>query len=61
MKHVTINDIKDYRDWLIQTPSVKGGTLSNSHINQQMFFIHKLFEVAITKRFRTDPPCNGLK
>ncbi|EMB87609.1 tyrosine recombinase xerC-like protein [Streptococcus mutans NMT4863] len=61
MKLVTINDIKDYRDWLIQTPSVKGGTLSNSHINQQMIFIHKLFEVAIAKRFRTDNPCNGLK
>lgn len=61
MKLVTINDIKEYRDWLIQTPSVKGGTLSNSHINQQMIFIHKLFEVAIAKRFRTDNPCNGLK
>lgn len=61
MKLVTINDIKDYRDWLIQTPSVKGGTLSNSHINQQMIFIHKLFDVAIAKRFRTDNPCNGLR
>lgn len=61
MKLVTINDIKEYRDWLIQTPSVKGGTLSNSHINQQMIFIHKLFDIAIAKRFRSDNPCNGLK
>ena len=61
MKLITINDVKEYRDWLIQTPSVKGGTLSNSHINQQIIFIHKLFEVAIAKRFRTDNPCNGLK
>lgn len=29
MKLVTINDIKEYRDWLIQTPSIKGGTLAN--------------------------------
>lgn len=57
MKLVTVNDIKEYRDWLIQTPSVKGGTLSNSYINQQMIFIHKLFEVATAKRFRTDNPC----
>lgn len=61
MKLVTTHDIKDYRDWLIQSPSVKGGTLSNSHINQQMIFIHKLFDVAIAKRFREDNPCNGLR
>ncbi len=61
MKLSHVNDVKEYRDWLIQTPSVKGGTLSNSHINQQIIFIHKLFEVAIAKRFRSDNPCNGLK
>lgn len=61
MKLVTVNDVKEYRDWLIQTPSVKGGMLSNSHINQQMIFLHKLFDVAIAKRFRTDNPCNALK
>lgn len=61
MKLVTVNDVKEYRDWLIQTPSIKGGTLSNSHINQQMIFLHKLFDVAIAKRFRIDNPCNSLK
>lgn len=61
MKLVTVNDVKEYRDWLIQTPSIKGGTLSNSHINQQMIFPHKLFDVAIAKRFRIDNPCNSLK
>ena len=25
MKLVTVNDVKEYRDWLIQTPSIKGG------------------------------------
>ncbi|MCY7051330.1 site-specific integrase, partial [Streptococcus parasanguinis] len=36
MSSVTIQDVKKYRDWLIEQPSVKGGTLTATHINQQM-------------------------
>lgn len=61
MSKVTIFDIKDYRDWLRSQPSLKGGTLSNSHINQQMIFIHKLFEVAISNQLRQDNPCSGIR
>ena len=32
MSSVTIQDVKKYRDWLIEQPSVKGGTLySNAY------------------------------
>lgn len=61
MRLVTPNDVREYRDWLTQSPSVKGGKLSNSHVNQQMIFLHKMFDVAIAKRFRTDNPCNALR
>lgn len=61
MRTVSTTDIKEYRNWLTAQPSVKGGTLTNSHVNQQMIFVHKLFEVAITNEVRRDNPCNGLR
>lgn len=61
MALVTIQDIKKYRDWLIKQPSVKGGTLSAKHINQQMIFVHKLFDIAISKGFRKDNPCSSIR
>lgn len=61
MRTVSATDIKEYRNWLTAQPSVKGGTLTNSHVNQQMIFVHKLFEVAITNELRQDNPCNGLR
>lgn len=61
MRTVSATDIKEYRNWLTAQPSVKGGTLTNSHVNQQMIFVHKLFEVAITNEIRRDNPCNGLR
>ncbi|WP_231117729.1 site-specific integrase, partial [Streptococcus dysgalactiae] len=42
-------------------PSVKGGTLTNSHVNQQMIFVHKMFDVAVANRIRQDNPCDGLR
>ncbi|MGT2667249.1 site-specific integrase [Streptococcus rifensis] len=61
MRAVSITDIKEYRNWLKSQPSVKGGTLTNSHVNQQMIFVHKMFDVAIANRIRQDNPCNGLR
>lgn len=61
MSKVTTYDIKDYRDWLKSQPSIKGGNLSNSHVNQQMIFVHKLFEVAVNNQLRQDNPCSGIR
>ena len=61
MRAVSVTDIKEYRNWLKSQPSVKGGTLTNSHVNQQMIFVHKMFDVAIANRIRQDNPCNGLR
>lgn len=61
MRAVSITDIKEYRKWLKSQPSIKGGTLTNSHVNQQMIFVHKMFDVAIANRIRQDNPCNGLR
>lgn len=61
MRTISITDIKEYRNWLKSQPSVKGGTLTNSHVNQQMIFVHKMFDVAIANRIRQDNPCNGLR
>ena len=61
MSSVTIQDVKKYRDWLIEQPSVKGGTLTPTHINQQMIFVHKLFDIAISKGFRQDNPCDAIR
>ena len=61
MSSVTIQDVKKYRDWLIEQPSVKGGTLTPMHINQQMIFVHKLFDIAISKGFRQDNPCDAIR
>ena len=61
MRHLQVKDVKAFRDMLIQQPSIKGGNLSNSHINQQMIFIHKLFDIAISKGFRQDNPCDSIR
>lgn len=61
MRAISVTDIKEYRNWLKSQTSVKGGTLTNSHVNQQMIFIHKMFDVAIANRIRQDNPCNGLR
>lgn len=61
LREVSLQDIKQYRDWLRKQPSVKGGTLTNSHINQQMIFVHKLFDIAVTNGIRTNNPCDGLR
>ena len=61
MRAVSVTDIKEYRNWLKNQPSVKGGTLTNSHVNQQMIFVHKMFDVAIANHIRQDNPCNGLR
>lgn len=61
MRAVSVTDIKEYRNWLKNQRSVKGGLLSNSHVNQQMIFVHKMFEVAIQHQIRHDNPCNGLR
>lgn len=58
---VTIHHVKEFRSWLSKQPSVKGGNLSNTHVNQQMIFLHKLFEVAIAHQFRSDNPCNNIR
>lgn len=61
MRAISVTDIKDYRNWLKSQPSLKGGKLSNSHVNQQMIFVHKMFDVAVANRIRQDNPCNGLR
>lgn len=61
MRAVSITDIKEYRNWLKNQPSLKGGTLTNSHVNQQMIFVHKMFDVAVANRIRQDNPCQGLR
>ena len=61
MRAVSLTDIKEYRNWLKSQPSVKGGTLTNSHVNQQMIFVHKMFDVAVANHIRQDNPCNGLR
>ena len=61
MRAVSVTDIKEYRNWLKNQRSVKGGLLSNSHVNQQMIFVHKMFEVAVQHQIRHDNPCNGLR
>lgn len=61
MRTVSLTDIKEYRNWLKNQPSLKGGTLSNSHVNQQMIFVHKMFDVAVSNQLRQDNPCNGLR
>lgn len=61
MRSISITDIKEYRNWLKSQPSVKGGTLTNSHVNQQIIFVHKMFDVAVLNRLRQDNPCNGLR
>ncbi|WP_455440826.1 site-specific integrase [Streptococcus parasanguinis] len=61
MSAITIHEVKDFRDWLVKQPSVKGGMLSSTTINQQMIFLHKMFDVAVAKRLRQDNPCNGLR
>ncbi len=61
MNLLTNRDIKKYRDWLQKSPSIKGGNLSNSHVNQQMIFLHKLYEVGISHGILLMNPCNNLK
>lgn len=61
MRAVSVSDIKEYRNWLKNQPSIKGGTLTNSHVNQQMIFVHKMFDVAVTNQIRQDNPCNSLR
>jgi integrase len=61
MKRITTDEVKQFRDWLSIQPSVKGGTLSTISVNQQMIFIHKLFEIAILKGFVTTNPASALR
>lgn len=61
MSQVKTSDIKEFRDWLINTPSVKGGTLSATNINTIMIFVGKLFKIAILNDLRRDNPCAPLK
>jgi integrase len=61
MKRIGADEIKEFRDWLSIQPSVKGGNLSTISINQQMIFIHKLFEIAIVKGYRKDNPASALR
>lgn len=61
MRAISVTDIKEYRNWLKSQASIKGGTLTNSHVNQQMIFVHKMFDVAVANRIRPDNPCNGLR
>lgn len=61
MSLVKTTDIKDFRDWLVKTPSVKGGNLSASNINTIMIFVGKLFDIAMTNNLRKDNPCKALK
>lgn len=61
MKLIGSNEIKEFRDWLASQPSVKGGNLSAISVNQQMIFVHKLFEIAIVKGYRKDNPVSALR
>lgn len=61
MSLVKTADIKAFRDWLVNTPSVKGGILSASNINTIMIFVGKLFDVAMMNDLRKDNPCRALK
>lgn len=54
-------EVKKYREWLRSRPSKKGGTLSNSHINQQMAFLKKMFEVAVQNGIIKNNPCKGIR
>ena len=61
MRLIGVDEVKQFRDWLSNRPSVKGGTLSVISINQQMIFIHKLFEIAILNGLRKDNPASSLR
>lgn len=61
MKRIGADEVKQFRDWLCTQTSVKGGTLSTITVNQQMIFIHKLFEIAILKGFVTSNPASALR
>lgn len=61
MRRVTVQEIKEFRDWLLLQPSVKGGTLTVTTVNQQMIFIHKLLDIAVANRLRMDNPCDNLR
>lgn len=61
MATITAPEVQKFRDKLIECPSIKGGTLSPSHINQQMIFMHKLFDIAISKGIRQDNPCDSIR
>ena len=61
MISIRTSDIKLFRDWLVKTPSVKGGNLSASNINTIMIFVGKLFDIAMMNDFRKDNPCRALK
>ena len=61
MSKVSTKDLKEFRNFLLQQPSVKGGNLTNLTVNQYMIFMHKLFDVAIAHQIRSDNPCDNLK
>ena len=61
MRVIGIDEVKKFRDWLSNQPSVKGGRLSTTTINQQMIFIHKLFDIAILNGLRKDNPASALR
>lgn len=61
MKAIDIEDIQQFRDWLRQQKSIKGGKLSAGNVNRQMIFLHKLLDIAIKKRFRSDNPCSLIR
>ncbi|MCT4462921.1 site-specific integrase [Lactococcus cremoris] len=61
MRLVKTSDIKAFRDWLVKTPSVKGGNLSASNINTIMIFVGKLFDISMMNDLRKDNPCKALK
>ena len=61
MRLIGVDEVKQFRDWLSAQPSVKGKTLSVVSINQQMIFVHKLFEIAILNGLRTDNPASALR
>lgn len=61
MRKISINEIKSFRDWLCIQPSVKGGTLTVTTVNQQMIFVHKLFDIAVANKLRQDNPCDSLR
>ncbi|PCS00181.1 site-specific integrase [Lactococcus fujiensis] len=57
MRTLTVLDIKKFREWLQEQPSIKGGKLTNKNINRQMIFLHKLFDISILHQIRSDNPC----